>query len=154
MGNFFSKSCQGGSHQDYPPAYDDGTYVWQKAISKNGVPYEIGRKITNDTLTEKDGAKGLEKSQFGLQVNWPVANKDWKDGNAEVKQLAAISRYRVSNSSAPFFDYFIEITNTETYNYTFYDQSGDHYDVNTLDRSDHVVRYNSPKPTILFVTGK
>ncbi|KAL8877709.1 MAG: hypothetical protein Q9198_004322, partial [Flavoplaca austrocitrina] len=91
---------------------------------------------------------------FGLVVNWPFdKNDDWKSTRNDVQDTAAITRYSFYSSSSPIYDYVLEITNTVDYNYRFYDQTGDSYQINTYEEGDHLVRYNSEKPNVVFITG-
>ncbi|KAL8861617.1 MAG: hypothetical protein Q9178_002142 [Gyalolechia marmorata] len=133
---------------------NDGAIFWEKATSKKGMVFEIGKKKSGDDKSKNcDVVVTTTKEDFGLDVNWPLGNSDWKGSSTDVQSTAAITRYALHSSSFPRFDFVLEFTNTVNYNYHFYDQTGDSYQVNTYDEGNHYVRFNSAKPTILFVTG-
>ena len=149
-----------------PSARSAPVIQWHQMTSSKGFPYEIGRIKTDrndqpenpsDTLVESALSAmkiaPTSKEDFGIAVNWPVGSKEWKDPGQEVKGKAGISRFAIHDSSHPLFDYVVEFTNTENYNFFFYDETGDHYQVNTHKGGDHLVRYNSQKPTVKFITG-
>ncbi|KAL8868253.1 MAG: hypothetical protein Q9174_005109, partial [Haloplaca sp. 1 TL-2023] len=81
-------------------------------------------------------SSGME--EFGINVDWPLGNSDWKSLSDELKTKTAITRYALHHSSHPNFDFVLEFTNTENYNYHFYDTTGDSYGVNTFSRGDHL----------------
>jgi len=85
-------------------------------------------------------------------IQWPVASK-WVDTTEDVKNEAAISQYRLGLSSSVMFKYVLDFTNLRSYNYQFYDESGDDYNVNAVTVGDHYFRYNSDAPTIIRVSG-
>ena len=87
-----------------------------------------------------------------MQVRWPVADK-WVDLPREQEKLSGIDRYKLEKQSGSVYDYRLSFVNNQTYDYHFYDETGDSYRVNTYSVGEHYVRYNSKKPTILFVTG-
>ena len=93
------------------------------------------------------------KKDFGIVVDWPLGSNEWKETTPEVRSLAGISRYKFHSSSHPLYDYVLEITNTENYNYFFYDKTGDYYKINTYSNNDHLVRFSSHSSTISFITG-
>lgn len=145
------KATMKSKHQ----SFDGDSIEWEKEQAKrmHGKSF-IDRMITVFTSCFRDDDVAvMDKNAFGIVVNWPVGNKDWKDTSADVQATTGITRYRVSTSSSPFFDYFIEFSNSENYKYRFYDQTGDSYEVNTGRNGDHVVRFDSGKPTVLFITG-
>ena len=67
--------------------------------------------------------------------------------------MASISRYKLHTSSSPFFDYVLEFSNEENYNYRFFDKTGDSYAVDTYDQDNHYVQFSSKSTTIAFITG-
>ncbi|TFK28292.1 hypothetical protein FA15DRAFT_701181 [Coprinopsis marcescibilis] len=132
--------------------------VWTTAKSRNGVSFEIG------TL-KSAGAGGRGSSYAELQseaaepgsveiivgVDWYVTKDDnWKDVSQEVKNIG-ISRYYLTNSLHPLFEYVLGFTNTKGWGFVFGDRGGDLYTCTTDFNGDHLFRYNSLKPTIRSV---
>ncbi|KAL8960799.1 MAG: hypothetical protein Q9183_005404, partial [Haloplaca sp. 2 TL-2023] len=127
--------------------FDDSAVHWAPATSKNGVSYEIG-VMDSDHAPHSSGME-----DFGTCVDWPLGNSDWKSTSDELMAKTAITRYALHHSRHPLYDFVLEFTNTENYNYYFYDTTGDSYQVNTGSKGDHLVRFNSKQSTIRFVTG-
>ena len=141
---------------------------WTKVKSANGQEFEVGRlpgkSATSTTVTPSPGvqASGFLSSasadqNFGITVNWPVDtdSSDWVDTSDEVKKKAAITRYALYPIQNPvFYTYILCFTNTKNYDYFFSDETGDSYEVNTYESGDHSVRFNSSKPTIVYIRGE
>ncbi|KAL9627163.1 MAG: hypothetical protein Q9204_006767 [Flavoplaca sp. TL-2023a] len=143
-----------GTVTDTQATLDETHIKWQPAMSTKGVPFEIGVKSYPDTVHHYCDITANPKEDFGLVVDWPFdKNSDWKSTRNDVQDTAAITRYSLYSSSSPIYDYVFEMTNTVDYNYYFNDQSGDSYPINTIEKGDHLVRYNSKKPNVLFITG-
>ena len=131
----------------------DSTIEWETAFSMKGVPYEIGRKKNSLTEAKSDEIATAVKNDFGVKVNWPVGDRTWKNPSDDLETTTGITQYSYHSSSHPFYDFVIEIQNSETYNYRFYDETGDSYQINTYNRDDHLVRLKSKRPTIVYITG-
>ncbi|KAL9011250.1 MAG: hypothetical protein Q9180_009210 [Flavoplaca navasiana] len=151
---FLSGSGRYGTATNTQATLDETNIKWQPAMSTKGVPFEIGVKSYRDTVHHSCETTANPKGDFGLVVNWPFdKNDDWKSTRNDVQDTAAITRYSLYSSSSPIYDYVLEITNMVDYNYRFYDQTGDSYQINTYEEGDHLVRYNSEKPKVVFITG-
>jgi len=121
---------------------DDSSIKWETAKSKNGVSFRVGR--------EKKPAAG---KPFSIDVNWPVGG-GWVKTTDDVRTTAGITQYNLSATpDGANYQYILQFNNTDTYDYEFYDETNDSYEVNTwLDRT-HFVQYDSDKPTIVRITG-
>jgi hypothetical protein len=138
---------------EQPPTLNEENILWEEATSKNGKPFRIGRKKTENSTTEGKGEENVtDKTDFGIQVTWPVGANSWNTTTSDVQKTAAITRYILYNTSGQN-NYRLYFTDTEYYWYYFYDQTGDSYNVNTFRDTDHYVDYTSNKPNILFITG-
>lgn len=93
------------------------------------------------------------KTDFGIPVNWPVGSDVWSPTTTDIRNVSGISEYKLYKQGPGFYDYRLEIQNTQTYNYHFYDETGDSYQINTYRRGIHYVRYDSDHPTVVFITG-
>lgn len=128
---------------------------WEKRTSALGKAYEVGT-LANDPIsarTQNRAPPSYTKEDFGMSVVWPVSENKWVDASSDVKSTAGISQYKLHSSGSPFFDYVLEFSNTEAYRYYFSDKTGDRYEVNAYNNKDQFVRFNSKKPTILFISG-
>ena len=92
-------------------------------------------------------------SPFGTCVVWTLGDDSWKSTSSDFQATTGLSRWSLHHSSHPLYDFVLEFTNTQPYNYYFYDQEGDSYQVNTYKMTDHLVRYNSNKPNLAFAKG-
>lgn len=139
--------------REQAPALGDAAYEWQSASSKSGLSYDIGTKKTCYSMESHSELVATAKKAFGIVVDWPLGSNEWKETTPEVRSVAGISRYKLHSSSHPLFDFVLEFTNTESYNYNFLDKTGDSYSVNTYEGEDHLVRFSSRSSTISFITG-
>lgn len=120
---------------------------WHEFASRHGQKFEVGYLDEGDALAHDE-----RKTPFGIGVSWPVGDSRWKATTSVVKQRAAITRYALYQTSGQY-QYILYFTNTEHYNYYFYDETGDYYQCNTFRNGDHWVRYNSNMPDIVYITG-
>ncbi|GJE85920.1 hypothetical protein PsYK624_020000 [Phanerochaete sordida] len=122
---------------------------WMRATSRKGIEYEIGVpvKAANDV-----GEPHSHGPDFGMTVLWSVANT-WIDLPRDQMVKSGIERYNLSTQSGSFYDYRLTFANNQTYDFHFWDETGDSYRVNTFSIGEHYVRFNSDKPTIVYVTG-
>ena len=104
------------------------------------------------TTQKESYENAVQKSDFGISVDWPVGDEAWKSTTHAVKATAAITRYRLYETTG-LWSYRLEFTSTKTYDYAFFDATGDSYSVSTYLNGDHYVRYNSNKPTILYISS-
>jgi len=145
----------------------DISIQWKSFTSKDGVPFEIGVRqspasdttglVANpesgDSIKAADStAKVLAGDPFDIKVHWVFGGK-WVNTSEEENKVTAVSQYRLGRSSSIMFKYVFDFTSSWTYNYTFYDESGDEYTINTIVTGDHYFRYNSDAPTIVRVAG-
>ncbi|KAH8898890.1 hypothetical protein GQ53DRAFT_360589 [Thozetella sp. PMI_491] len=139
--------------RDSPPDVNNPAIRREKAISKNGQPFEIGHL---ETAVSAAGSIVVDsKKPFNISVWWPVGtNCDWIYTGPPVSTEAAISRYALCKDSGSIYEYILWFTNTEHYDYFFTDQSPDTYQCDTWQNSDHYIRYNSTLPTIVQIQGE
>ncbi|KAK4504830.1 hypothetical protein PRZ48_002792 [Zasmidium cellare] len=125
-----------------------GTIHWEQSNSLNGHAFEIGYISDSPPST-------LSKTNFGIAVDWPVSSShDWHSVTDDVKARAAITQYALyQQDEGSKYKYILYFTNYEHYDYYFYDETGDRYEVNTYRNGDHYVRFNSERPKIAYVTG-
>lgn len=129
---------------------DDDAIDWREHTSKLGRKYEVG--YPKDLHERAPLGAELTKTNFGISVNWPVSDSSWKNTDAAVQSRAAITRYALWKYDG-LYTYKLMFTNTEHYNYYFYDETGDSYQVNTYRNGDHYVRYGSDSPNIVYISG-
>jgi hypothetical protein len=131
---------------------DEKSIFWKECMSEKGKKYEVGYLIQEDLLEADKLMEEAGKKDFGITVNWPVEDITWKNTTSEIERRAAITRYALYKYDG-FYKYQLYFTNKEHYNYYFYDETGDMYQVNTFRNGDHFVRFNSDEPRIVYVTG-
>jgi hypothetical protein len=123
-----------------------------EAKSKSGEKYEVGRPDVPQP--DSDDRVGSKSDFSHVQVNWTVQGDSWIDTPMDIRNTTAIWRYKLHKSSSPFFDYVLEISITDDhYCYYFGDESGDSYKLDTWVAGDHLVRFNSGRPTIKLISG-
>ncbi|PUU78394.1 hypothetical protein B9Z19DRAFT_1065075 [Tuber borchii] len=138
---------------DQPAASDQSSVEWETLTSKNGVTFKIGReKAASVPVVEAKSETPAEGEDFGITVDWPVGG-GWTQTTEDVKTTAAITQYNLAEVDGDTFKYTLEFSNTDTYDYKFFDQTGDSYEVNTWQNRTHYVKYNSDKPTIVYISG-
>jgi hypothetical protein len=135
---------------DQLPPPDDNGIQWKKATSKNGVPFEVGSKTTENPIDKSEAATRATSQAGRYPVYWPVGDQSWKT-TPEVEHFVDISRYRLYRTTG-IYDYRLEFTNVRGWDFNFWDQSGDLYTKSTLINGDHYIRYSSSSPTIRFVS--
>lgn len=127
---------------------------WEDVTSESGEAYQVGHATGTDDPAEVD-APVSTPSLSGIKVNWPVTDNDWpietKHKYPELYNLG-ISKYFVTYSKMPFYDYVIAIYNHRNRTFKFTDEEGKEPYLLSTDRYGwHTVRYNSKKPTIVMV---
>lgn len=128
-------------------ALDQTCVHWEPVTSKHGKPFEIGKPVLKNDIAVMD------KQDFGIDVNWPVGDTTWKYLSQADAATTGITRYRLYPSTSDDYAYELDFTNTEHYDYQFWDQTGDYYGVNTFRDGDHYVRYDSNLPKIVYIRG-
>jgi hypothetical protein len=98
-----------------------------------------------------DGGVG-GKENFGMVVDWPVEGK-WVNTSKDDYKTSAISRYKLEKGSGLFYEYTLQFDCSQHYDYYFFDETGDSYEVNVYLNGQHSVQYNSEKPKINYVKG-
>lgn len=134
---------------------DESEIQWEDFTSKSGNRYQVGflptgQLLKNDRISSSQGS--VSKKNFGVAVDWPVGDGTWINTTSYVQSVAAITKYTLHTNSGEWA-YRLEFQNTEHYDYYFYDQTGDSYEVNTYRNGSHYVRYNSASPTIAYISG-
>ncbi|GJE85921.1 hypothetical protein PsYK624_020010 [Phanerochaete sordida] len=125
---------------------------WTKGSSRKGVEFEIGVRAEAAAAGGDAPAPQSHGDDFGMKVQWPVENK-WVDLPRDQEKMSGIDRVNVSTQSGSVYDYRFSFVNNQTYDYHFHDETGDSYRVNTYSVGEHFFRFNSKKPTIVYVTG-
>ncbi len=147
---FLAESSQSDS------IFDEDAIYWKEFRSKFGKKYEIGYQKKYDLFEDEklQLAPAPTKEPFGISVVWTVAtNQDWINTPGTVRRTSAITRYALYKYNRHNYAYLLYITNTLHYNYYFYDETGDYYQINCFRNGDHWVRYNSEKPEIIYFSG-
>jgi hypothetical protein len=150
---------------------------WEPFTTAKGRKYEVGRSQGGSAPANALGAanasgavnaSGLAnvlaaeavaapiaaggKRDFGIAVSWAVGDTQWKNTSPDVRERSAITRYKLYEYDGSW-KYMLEFSNEEHYDYYFYDETGDKYEVNTFRNGDHYVRYDSDQPNIVFISG-
>lgn len=129
---------------------DENSIFWKEFKTKKGVKYEVGYLKESDLSEEKE-SEILKKNGYGVSVYWPVGDKNWKDTDSDVQSKVAIRKYRLYGISGPY-NYRLDFINTKKYTYHFHDEAGNSYYYPTYKTEKaHCVRYNSDKPTIIYI---
>ncbi|WP_046757079.1 hypothetical protein [Kordia jejudonensis] len=139
---------------------DDSAITWKVHTSEKGEKYEVGylseeefsisNSINSSVKVPSNGHSS--KEDFGVTVNWPVADSKWKNTVSHVKDRASITHYALYVHEG-FRKHKLWFKSTKHYKYTFYDETGDGYVVNTFRNGKHYVRFNSKRPRIVYITG-
>ncbi|KAK1709248.1 hypothetical protein BDP67DRAFT_567962 [Colletotrichum lupini] len=158
-----SKNSQPEPDWSKVPLSDEIT--WTDVKSANGRTFKVGvPKGTPITSAEVNGPADnvlaeSSKQPFDITVNWtggppPQGFSTFKTPTAQETQITSITRYNLQTSGIDYNEFSFSCT--ETYNFYFYDKTGDYYQVNVFwARPDtlHYVSYFSSDPTIVRVTG-
>ena len=134
-------------HSKVVSALDQTCVHWEPVTSNHGKPFEIGKPVLKNDIAV------MAKQPFGIVVDWPVGDTTWKYLSDAVAATTGITRYRLYPSTGDSNLYELDFTNTEHYNYQFWDLTGDYYGVNTFLNSDHYVKYSSKLPRIVYIRG-
>ena len=99
-----------------------------------------------------------DRKAFDMAVHWPADNVvNWPNKNDDFYKKTGIHMYFIKKDEYnPFYTYAVEFKADWPYTYTFYDESGDSYSCSIAlvgFNPEHIVRYNSDRPTIVRVTG-
>ncbi|WP_272513967.1 hypothetical protein [Bacillus cereus] len=134
--------------------FDENDIIWEEFETKSGKKYRVGYQ-KEESLKKENFEGGLKRVPFDINVNWPVTESTaWIDTSSEVREKAAIWRYKLYKTDDYIYKYKLWFTNSDHYDYVFYDESGDSYNVNTFLNRDHYVEYNSDYPNIIRITGE
>ncbi|CAN5963951.1 unnamed protein product [Sphagnum jensenii] len=163
-------STTGGN---YVGTADDSRIQWKEATSANGAKYQIGvlkpdqwgaaegeeeEDLLGSTKLQEKAGRSLagHTTQELITHNlsdlwWPVTQDDsWKTPAQRIKDIVDISQYSLTKNTG-WYQYVLWIKNTQTWDYTFYDETGDSYLLTTYVTGSHCVRYDSDKPTIVKI---
>jgi hypothetical protein len=132
------------------PKVIEADIEWEDRVTDGGKKYQVGYQKGDGQLQTKTD---LVLSPFGIAVNWPVAGKGWIATTPTVQQRAKITECQLFEANT-VWRYSLNFVNTAHYNYFFYDETGDYYQVNTFRNGTHYVAYDSDKPTIAYIRGK
>ena len=150
------------------PAFDESMFQWETKTSSRGVPFRLGwEKAATDsvikTVEAADGMRskptdvasatgGPKNEDFGIDVNWPVEGR-WMTTSKTERETSGISEYKLQKGGGLFYDYTLQFRCFLPYDYYFFDETGDSYEVNVYRVGQHNVQYKSKKPVIIFVKG-
>ncbi|ETS80702.1 hypothetical protein PFICI_08231 [Pestalotiopsis fici W106-1] len=134
---------------DTVPNVEHG-YVLETSDKNNS--YAVGYPVGLVPKPLDPDSPGIALPPFVVEVDWPVDN-EWHQTSQDFANETGITAYQVGTSYSPFYIYFVEIVTNEHYNYKFYDQTGESYDLDVFVDGDHVIRYNSQQPTIGQISG-
>lgn len=128
------------------------SFGYVQAKSDKGVSFAIGYpsgEIPGAMVNTESAGR-----PFSRDVHWKV-NGEMHDTLPDgEKMMTGINSYALGNSASPFYDWFLEVHVDKTYNFWFTDEEGDTYNLNTWVQGNHIVRFNSKKPTIVHVKGE
>lgn len=128
------------------------SYGYIQGKAKDGSIYAIGYPADKIPAPDNEDAPLGDKHSFNLDVDWPVDGKSHQTDQAFADKTG-ITSYVVGASSSPLYDYYVEITCNETYDYYFTDAEGTAYNMNVWSAGSHIVRYNSEDGRIVHVSG-
>ncbi|KAF9046125.1 hypothetical protein BJ165DRAFT_1132155 [Panaeolus papilionaceus] len=134
---------------------DDSRVIYKEYENSNGKKYRAGYGIpdTEDleaarvTVANFKDPNSPPAASFGvmevaqakekiiIEVDWPYYNDDqFHDPGAEAKSRIGIDGFKLDWNTGGYFNYKLTINASEKWDYTFYDQDGDHYtiDVNCI----------------------
>lgn len=139
--------------QEQPPA--DANVGWQELKSEKGEKFRV-KASDYDISDPPEGGDAPSASgpKFnGVSVNWRVGTSG--NTSSEVRNKTAITWYKLEK--APWwsiYTYRLSINCEDTYNYRFYDEEPDNYDINVWNNAGtHTVEFKSERPTIVSVSG-
>jgi hypothetical protein len=133
----------------------DANIGWEDLKSNQGENYRV--KASEYDIADRpfgpEDEPAASGPPFNVQVNWPVGSEGAP--SEEVQDKTAITYYKLEK--APWyslFKYKLTIITQDTYNYNFYDQEPDSYNLNIWQTAgSHTVEFNSKNPTITSITG-
>ncbi|KAH7036045.1 uncharacterized protein B0I36DRAFT_373282 [Microdochium trichocladiopsis] len=128
---------------------------WQDLSSNQGEKYRV--KAENYDLADEASngdAVAASGPQFkNVQVRWEVGTQGAPI--KEVQEKTSITYYKLSK--APWwspFKYELTITAKDTYDFRFTDEEPDTYKIDVYQNAgSHYVQYDSPRPTIVSISG-
>jgi hypothetical protein len=109
---------------------------WTRHTSKSGKTFEVGMKKPAEGGLSGGGKQPMTKHDFGTTVNWPVGTSAWQDMDSHMQTTAALTRYALYRTSG-LYAWELDFTNTEQYDYVFFDKTGDSYACGTWRNGDH-----------------
>jgi len=132
--------------------FNDSRIQWRDATSGKGAPIKIGvlKRDDSDVEVKKRSVGNEPTITHDEAVSWPVGDNTWKTPSQSVIDKFDISQYYLTTNSG-WYDYVLHIQNTQDWDYTFYDQTGDDYGLNCFATGDHYVSYNSKQPEIVKI---
>ncbi|KAF6764322.1 hypothetical protein DFP72DRAFT_420316 [Ephemerocybe angulata] len=147
---------------------DSDDIVWREAVSAKGETFQIGSRApagSNDVelAARAQGiADGGPTASFSSDstdsnvwsVGWPVGDGNWKWPGKKIFDELDIARYchKKNPGKLNVYDYILYVNTNATRQYYFRDESGDSYGLWCYVETDHYVRFNSKRPTIVQIT--
>ncbi|WAO95815.1 Hypothetical protein NCS54_01345900 [Fusarium falciforme] len=147
-------SQQPPQEQGQAPA--DANIGWQELKSSTGQTYRVKAAdydIGNKPEDENNIVAASGPKFPAVKVHWEVGTSGNTDD--ETRDRTAITWYKLEK--APWYSpkqWRLTIACEDTYNYRFFDEEPDYYDLNVwLTSGTHWVEYDSERPTIVSVSG-
>ncbi|KAM6510878.1 hypothetical protein FSOLCH5_011324 [Fusarium solani] len=147
-------SQQPPQEQGQVPA--DANIGWQELKSSTGQTYRVKAADYDigDKPEDENNIVAASGPKFSsVKVHWEVGTSGNTDD--ETRDRTAITWYKLEKApiSSPK-QWRLTIACEDTYNYRFFDEEPDYYDLNVwLTSGTHWVEYNSERPTIVSVSG-
>ncbi|KAG9506589.1 hypothetical protein J7337_000122 [Fusarium musae] len=134
-------------------APSDAKVGWNQLLSNNGAPYRV--KASDYDIADKpaDSADESGPNFENVKVYWTVGSEGVT--SRDVQYETGITWYKLdwAELRSPF-TYKLTIVAQDTYNYVFYDETGDGYTLGVWQGArTHNVEYGSRKPTIVSISG-
>ncbi|KAG7422249.1 hypothetical protein ACKAV7_000155 [Fusarium commune] len=134
----------------------DAEQGWNQLSSNNGADYRV--KASDYDINDKPADSADEPSASGpsfknVKVHWTVGSEGVP--SEDVQDETGITWYKLDKAEwwSPY-TYKLTIVAKDTYNYVFYDESGDYYTLGVWQNAGtHSVEYRSGKPTIVSISG-
>ncbi|KAF1995074.1 hypothetical protein P154DRAFT_539078 [Amniculicola lignicola CBS 123094] len=143
-------------------------YDWIDGVSTMGKPFKIGVSKSDSQPPATDKIEDFQLNAIEVKGKTPFdINVHWKDSpptqgfaifnnpTSEEIRITSITQYLLRAGPLKYNEF--NFTCTESYNFMFYDATGDGYRCNVLwarSATLHFATYFSSNPTIVRVTGK
>lgn len=144
------------THSKVSSALDhvDSVLIGKQDTTRNIKTFAMG-KTDREELKDKCSNDEPKKNPFSLTVNWLPGDRTWKYLSETDASRSGITRYRLYQAEAGAdFDYELDFSNTDDYDYWFWDRAGDGHEANTRRTGDQKYGLVSRDPVIVLIEGK